>query len=56
MLIDNPTGNFKFLKGFGPFSSGGVAHSGYEIVHMTFHSLPSWQRGVERFLFRGSIV
>ncbi len=22
MLVDNPTGNFQFLKGIGPFSSG----------------------------------
>ncbi|MBI3798764.1 MAG: hypothetical protein HY268_17585 [Deltaproteobacteria bacterium] len=56
MLIDNPTGNSKFLKGFGPFSAGGDAHSGYEIVHVTFHALPSWQRGLARFLFRGCIV
>ena len=47
MLIDNPTGNFQFLKGIGPFSSGVVAHSGYEIVHVTFHPLPPLPRGFE---------
>ena len=47
MRIDNPTGNFQFLKGIGPFSSGVVAHSGYEIVHVTFHPLPPLQRGFE---------
>jgi len=53
MLIDNPTGNFKFIKGIDPFSFGAVAHPGYEIVHVTFHSLPPLQQGftlVERHL------
>jgi hypothetical protein len=55
MLTDNPTGNFQFLKGIGPFSSGVVAHPGYEIVHATFHPLPPLQRGfelIERHLHR----
>jgi hypothetical protein len=47
MLVDNPTGNFQFLKGIGPFSSGVVAHPGYEVVHVTFHPLPPLQRGFE---------
>ena len=47
MLVDNPAGNFQFLKGIGPFSSGVVAHSSYEIVHVTFHPLPPLQRGFE---------
>jgi hypothetical protein len=47
MLIDNPAGNFRFLKGIGPFSSGVVAHPGYEVVHVTFHPLPPLQRGFE---------
>jgi hypothetical protein len=55
MLVDNPAGNFHFLKGIDPFSSGAVAHSGYEVVHVTFHPLPPLQRGfelVERHLQR----
>ncbi|HJY80540.1 MAG TPA: RidA family protein, partial [Candidatus Binatia bacterium] len=55
MLVDNPPGNFQFLKGIGPFSSGVVAHPGYEVVHVTFHPLPPLQRGfelVERHLQR----
>ena len=53
MLIPNPAGNFSFIKGIEPFSFGAVAHSGYEIVHVTLHPLPSLQQGftlVERHL------
>ena len=53
MLIDNPTGNFQFIKGIDPFSFGAIAHPGYEIVHVTFHLLPPLQKGftlVERHL------
>ena len=41
VLIDNPKGNFRFLKGSGPYSSGAVAHSGYEVVHAVFNPLPA---------------
>ena len=40
-LIDNPNGNFQFLKGSGPYSSGAVASAGFEIVHAIFSPLPS---------------
>jgi hypothetical protein len=53
MLINNPAGNFSFIKGIEPFSFGAVAHPGYEIVHVTFHPLPLLQQGftlVERHL------
>ena len=53
MLIENPTGNFTFIKGIDPFSFGAVAHPGYEIVHATFHPLPPLPQGfalVERHL------
>jgi hypothetical protein len=33
MLIDNPKGGFRFVKGIGPFSSGAVANTKFEIVH-----------------------
>lgn len=39
-LIANPTGNFRFLKGSGPYSSGAVASEGYEVVHAFFSPLP----------------
>lgn len=40
VVIDNPKGNFKFVKGSGPYSSGAVASEGYEIVHAIFQPLP----------------
>lgn len=39
-LIDNPEGNFQFLVGSGPYSSGAVASPGFEIVHAIFNPLP----------------
>ena len=33
MLIAHPTGNYQFLKGIGPYSSGAVAEPGFEIIH-----------------------
>src|SRR5512132_4137858 len=53
MLIDHPTGHFKFIKGIAPFSFGAIASPGYEIVHATSHPLPPLHRGftlVERHL------
>ena len=47
MLIDNPRGNYQFLEGIEPFSSGVVAPPGYEIVHVNFHPLPPLQKGFE---------
>jgi hypothetical protein len=40
MLLDNPKGNYKFVRGYGaPFSSGALAHPGFEIVHASFKPL-----------------
>jgi len=39
-VIDNPKGSFKFAKGSGPYSSGAVAHDGYEVVRVIFNPLP----------------
>ena len=36
MLIENPRGNFHFLKGIVAYSSGVAANEGYAIVHATF--------------------
>lgn len=33
MLIENVKGNYSFIRGGGPFSSGCVARPGFEIVH-----------------------
>ena len=39
-LVDSPKGNFQFLRGSGPYSSGAVASEGYEVVHAIFSPLP----------------
>jgi hypothetical protein len=39
MLIDSPKGDFQFLKGSGPYSSGAVASPGFEVVHVIFNPL-----------------
>ena len=40
MLLDNPKGNYRFVRGYGaPFSSGALAHPGFEIVHASFKPL-----------------
>jgi len=39
VLIDHPRGNYRFVKGSGPYSSGAVAAPGYEVVHAIFHPL-----------------
>jgi len=39
--MDNPRGNYSFLKGIGPYSAGAVAARGYEVVHARLaESLP----------------
>jgi hypothetical protein len=53
MIVDNPRGNYKFIKGIDPFSSGSVAHPGYEVVHVTFNPFPPLHKGfdlIERHL------
>ncbi|MSP13214.1 MAG: RidA family protein [Chloroflexi bacterium] len=37
-LHDNPKGNYRFLTGIAPFSSGVIAMPGYEIVHVTLQA------------------
>ena len=46
MLLDNPKGNYKFVRGYGaPFSSGALAHPGFEIVHASFRPLAALADG-----------
>jgi hypothetical protein len=48
MLLDNPKGNYKFLKGGGvPFSAGALADFGFEIVHVSFKPLVPVSNGFE---------
>lgn len=54
MLTDHPAGNFEFID-TGLLSLGCRAHTGFEIVHVTFHPLPSLEQGydlVESYLKR----
>ena len=46
-LIDNPKGNYRFLTGIAPYSSGVTAIDGYEIVHVTLKTLLSYRMGFE---------
>jgi len=46
MLIENPKGNYRFLKGRNPFSSGAVADAGFQIVHAAFEKLPPLDVGL----------
>ena len=44
-LIENTQGNYQFLTGIAPYSSGVVAMPGYEIVHVVLHSPPPYREG-----------
>ena len=46
-LLNNPNGNYRFLTGIAPYSSGVVALPGYEIVHVTLNTPRPYQQGFE---------
>jgi hypothetical protein len=46
-LIDNPRGNYRFLSGSAPYSSGVVAMPGYEIVHVTLSRPRPYRQGFD---------
>lgn len=48
MLLQNPQGNYSFLKGIAPYSAGTVAEKGYEIVHARFVQPVPLTQGFER--------
>jgi hypothetical protein len=48
MLIENVKGNFRFIKGRNPFSSGAVADAGYEIVRAVFDPTLPLDAGFDR--------
>ncbi|HZO82353.1 MAG TPA: hypothetical protein VFB33_11730 [Candidatus Binataceae bacterium] len=40
MLLENPKGNFSFVRGYGPpFSAAAVAAAGFDLIHATFAPL-----------------
>jgi hypothetical protein len=47
MLIDNVSGNYRFLTGIAPYSCGVVAMPGFEIVHATLQRPPTYELGFE---------
>jgi hypothetical protein len=47
MLLDNPRGNYCFLKGIGPYSAAVIAAPGYEIVHATLTTPLPLQSGFQ---------
>jgi hypothetical protein len=46
-LIEQKQGNFRFIRGIAPYSSGAVAMKGYEVVHATLHPAPPYRRGFD---------
>lgn len=48
MLIDHPSGRYRFLKGIAPYSCGVVAQDGFQIVHVTLRDAPPWREGFDR--------
>ncbi|MBI1881825.1 MAG: RidA family protein [Chloroflexi bacterium] len=46
-LTDNPNGNYRFLTGSAPYSSGVVAIPGYEIVHATLGRPLPYRQGFQ---------
>ena len=46
-LIRNPEGNYNFLTGIAPYSSGVAAMSGYEIVHVIMRNPPPYRKGFD---------
>ena len=46
-LLDQPQGDYRFLPGIIPFSSGVVARTGFEIVHATLARPVPWRRGFD---------
>ena len=46
-LISHPEGNYQFLPGIEPYSSGVIAMPGYEIIHATLRQAVSYRQGFE---------
>jgi hypothetical protein len=47
MTIDNAKGNYRFLSGIAPFSSGAVAMPGFQVIHATLRRPMPWRKGFE---------
>ncbi|MEQ9410487.1 MAG: hypothetical protein RIK87_22320 [Fuerstiella sp.] len=47
-LQHHPSGDYSFVPGIAPYSCGVVSDPGFEIVHVTFTDMVSWQEGFRR--------
>jgi len=47
MLTANPRGNYHFLPGIAPYSSGATADDGFEVVHVTLHRPVPYRAGLD---------
>jgi len=47
MLVENRLGDYHFVRGIAPYSSGAVAQPGYEVVHATLVPPLPYRRGFE---------
>jgi hypothetical protein len=47
MIVENVKGNYGFIRGGGPFSSGCIARPGFEVVHAAIRPFVSLARGFE---------
>ena len=45
--VDNPKGNYRFLPGIAPFSSGAIAMPGFQVVHATLRRPIPWRTGFD---------
>src|SRR5687767_1283037 len=48
MLVANPNGNYRFVRGIAPYSAGAVADEGYEVVHARFYRPVPLPEGFDR--------
>ena len=47
-MRDVPTGQYRFLPGIAPYSSGVVALPGHEVIHVTLRAPVPWREGFAR--------
>jgi hypothetical protein len=47
VTIDCVRGNYRFLPGIAPFSSGAIAMAGHQVVHATLRRPIPWRKGFE---------
>jgi len=48
VLIENPRGGFRFLRGIAPYSGGAIAAAGFEIEHARLHPPLALKAGFDR--------